>query len=179
MSLYASPTRSQEPPQQTPTGQSRPSTGWLEAIIVFAAMTLTAVAVPAVFKDLAWLPPVLVSAGVIVIVGAICRSAPVLRSSGTAVIAQCVAGLIAVFVVCAEGSLLLGFIPTGESFGMVIDRLSEGMNDLYGTAPPAASTPGFTAMLTIAFTLITILIDGLVSDLRAPKVGGVLLLVLW
>jgi transglutaminase-like putative cysteine protease len=179
MSLDASPTRSQEPPQQTPTGQSRPSTGWLEAIIVFAAMTLTAVAVSAVFKDLAWLPPVLVSAGVIVIVGAIFRSVPVLRSSGTAVIAQCVAGLIAVFVVCAQGSLLLGFIPTGESFGMVIDRLSEGMNDLYGTAPPAASTPGFTAMLTIAFTLITILIDGLVSDLRAPKVGGVLLLVLW
>jgi transglutaminase-like putative cysteine protease len=183
MSLDASPTRSQEPPQQAPaptsTDQSRPSTGWLEAIIVFAAMTLTAVAVSAVFKDLAWLPPVLVSAGVIVIVGAIFRSVPVLRSSGTAVIAQCVAGLIAVFVVCAEGSLLLGFIPTGESFGMVIDRLSEGMNDLYGTAPPAASTPGFTAMLTIAFTLITILIDGLVSDLRAPKVGGVLLLVLW
>ena len=179
MSLDASPTRSQEPPQQTSTGQSRPSTGWLEAIIVFAAMTLTAVAVSAVFKDLAWLPPVLVSAGVIVIVGAIFRSVPVLRSSGTAVIAQCVAGLIAVFVVCAQGSLLLGFIPTGESFGMVIDRLSEGMNDLYGTAPPAASTPGFTAMLTIAFTLITILIDGLVSDLRAPKVGGVLLLVLW
>src|SRR5699024_7895604 len=103
----------------------------------------------------------------------------VLRSSGTAVIAQCVAGLIAVFVVCAEGSLLLGFIPTGETFGMVIDRLSEGMNDLYGTAPPAASTPGFTAMLTIAFTLITILIDGVVSGLSASKVGGVLLLGLW
>src|SRR5699024_7485325 len=63
MSLDASPTRSQEPPQQTPTGQSRPSTGWLEAIIVFAAMTLTAVAVSAVFKDLAWLLPVLVSSG--------------------------------------------------------------------------------------------------------------------
>src|SRR5699024_11742737 len=78
MSLAASPTRSQEPPQQAPaptsTDQSRPSTGWLEAIIVFAAMTLTAVAVSAVFKDLAWLPPVLVSAGVIVIVGAIFRS---------------------------------------------------------------------------------------------------------
>src|SRR5699024_2021081 len=144
-----------------------------------AAMTLTAVAVSAVFKDLAWLPPVLVSAGVIVIVGAIFRSVPVLRSSGTAVIAQCVAGLIAVFVVCAEGSLLLGVIPTGASFGMVIDRLSEGTNDRDGTAPPAARTPGFPATLTIALTLLPGLIGGLVSHRRAPKVGGLLLLVLW
>ncbi|WP_210602443.1 transglutaminaseTgpA domain-containing protein [Brevibacterium oceani] len=161
------------------TQDTRPPTGWLEAGIVFAAMVLTAVAISAVFSDFAWLPPVLVASAVIVVVGAVFRSIPALRSSGTAVIAQCVAGLIAVFAICAKGSLILGFIPTGESFGMVIDRLSDGVSDLYATAPPAASTPGFTAMLTIAFTLITILIDGLVSDLRAPKVGGVLLLVLW
>nr|WP_253720094.1 DUF3488 and transglutaminase-like domain-containing protein [Brevibacterium renqingii] len=181
MSLDASPAPSQEPPARDSASahDSRPATGWLEAIIVFAAMTLTAVAISAVFKDLAWLAPVLVAVGLVVLVGAVFRSVPVLRSSGTAVIAQCVASLIAVFVVCAKGSLLLGFIPTGESFGTVIDLLSQGVNDLYATAPPAASTPGFTAMLTIAFTLITILIDGLVSDLRAPKVGGVLLLVLW
>lgn len=161
------------------TGDERPSTGWLEAIVVFVAMALTAVAVSAVFKDFAWVSPVLVAVAVVVIVGAIFRTVPALRSTGTAVIAQCVAGLIAVFIVCAGDSLLLGFIPTGESFGTVIDLLSEGVSDLYATAPPAASTPGFIAMLTIAFTLITILIDGLVSDLRAPKVGGVLLLVLW
>src|SRR5699024_2926645 len=117
----------------------------LEAVIVFAAMVLTAVAVSAVFSDFAWLPPVLVAVGIVVIVGAVFRSIPVLRSSGTAVIAQCVAGLIAVFVVCAQGTLLLGFIPTGGSFGAVIDQLSAGVNDLYATAPPAASTPGFTA----------------------------------
>lgn len=189
MSLDAPPTRSHgdstaEPPSQSAsdavtTNDSRPPTGWLEAIIVFAAMTLTAVAVSAVFKDFAWLAPVLVSVGLVVLVGAVFRSVPVLRSSGTAVIAQCAAGLVAVFVVCAKGTLLLGFIPTGSSFGKVIDQLSAGVSDLYATAPPAASTPGFTAMLTIAFTLITILIDGLVADLRAPKVGGVLLLVLW
>ncbi|WP_432788926.1 DUF3488 and transglutaminase-like domain-containing protein [Brevibacterium sp. K11IcPPYGO002] len=161
------------------TSDERPSTGWLEAIVVFVAMALTALAVSAVFRDLAWLPPVLVAVAVVVIVGAVFRTVPALRSTGTAVIAQCVAGLIAVFVVCAGDSLLLGFIPTGGSFGAVIDLLSEGVSDLYATAPPAASTPGFIAMLTIAFTLITILIDGLVSDLRAPKVGGVLLLVLW
>ncbi|MGO3023965.1 MAG: transglutaminaseTgpA domain-containing protein, partial [Brevibacterium sp.] len=161
------------------TSDERPSTGWLEAIVVFVAMTLTAFAVSAVFRDFAWLPPVLVAVAVVVIVGAVFRTVPTLRSTGTAVIAQCVAGLIAVFVVCAGDSLLLGFIPTGGSFGAVIDLLSEGVSDLYATAPPAATTPGFIAMLTIAFTLITILIDGLVSDLRAPKVGGVLLLVLW
>ncbi|WP_152348842.1 transglutaminaseTgpA domain-containing protein [Brevibacterium sp. CFH 10365] len=188
MSLDTPPTRprgaASEPPAQgrsapVSTGDERPGTGWLEAIVVFVAMTLTAVAVSAVFKDFAWLPPVLVAVAVVVIIGAVFRTIPVLRSSGTAVIAQCVAGLIAVFVVCAGNSLLLGFIPTGESFGTIVDLLSEGVSDLYATAPPAASTPGFIAMLTIAFTLITILIDGLVSDLRAPKVGGVLLLVLW
>jgi transglutaminase-like putative cysteine protease len=175
-----SPEPSNQSPAEAASGSdSRPSTGWFEAIIVFAAMTLAAVAVSAVFKDFAWLPPVLISSGLVIVVGAVFRSVPALRASGTAVIAQCVAGLIAVFVVCAQGTLVLGFVPTGKSFGMVIDALSAGVNDLYATAPPAASTPGFTAMLTIAFTLITILIDGLVSDLRAPKVGGVLLLVLW
>ncbi len=74
--------------------------------------------------------------------------------------------------------MLFGVIPTGDSFVAVIDLLSSGVSDLYASTPPAANT-GFTAMLTIAFTLITILIDGLVSDLRAPKVSGVLLLVLW
>lgn len=188
MSLYTPDTRPRGadsgPPEQdysapVSTSDERPSTGWLEAIVVFVSMALTAVAVSAVFKDFAWLSPVLISVAVVVIVGAVFRTVPVLRSTGTAVIAQCVAGLLAVFVVCAGDSLLLGFIPTGASFGTVIDLLSEGVSDLYATAPPAASTPGFIAMLTIAFTLITILIDGLVSDLRAPKVGGVLLLVLW
>ena len=182
MSLYTPDTRPRgadfEPPAQdysapVSTNDERPSTGWLEAIVVFVAMALTAVAVSAVFKDFAWLSPVLISVAVVVIVGAVFRTVPALRSTGTAVIAQCVAGLITVFVVCAGDSLLLGFIPTGEAFGAVIDLLSEGVSDLYATAPPAASTPGFIAMLTIAFTLITILIDGLVSDLRAPKVGEI------
>src|SRR5699024_12727797 len=128
MSLDASPTRSQEPPQQAPaptsTDQSRPAMGWLEAIIVFAAMTLTAVAVSAVFKDLAWLPPVLVSAGVIGIVGAIFRRVPVLRTSGTAVIAQSAAGLIAVCGVGAEDSVLLGVIRRGDSFRRAMGRPS-------------------------------------------------------
>src|SRR5699024_10603225 len=95
------------------------------------------------------------------------------------VIAQCVAGLIAVFVVCAQGALLLGFIPTGESLRMVIDRRSEGVNDLYGTAPPAASTPGLTRQQTSALTLRTIHLHRLGPDRRQPRGGGVLLRVLW
>lgn len=152
---------------------------WLEACAVFVAMLLTAVALSAVFSDFAWLPSVTISIFLIVVVGAVFRSVPVLRATGAAVIAQCIVGLITVLVLCAPSTLLLGFIPTGSSFTTVIDLLSSGVSDLYASTPPAASTPGFTGMLTIAFTLITILIDGLVSDLKAPKVSGVLLLVLW
>ncbi|WP_413334709.1 transglutaminaseTgpA domain-containing protein [Brevibacterium sp. GP-SGM9] len=162
-----------------PAAAVNQGSGWPEAVTVFVAMVLAAVALSAVFSDFAWLPPVLVSIALIVIVGLIFRSVPVLRASGTAVIAQCVVGVIAVFVLCAPDTLMLGIIPSGSSFTTVIDLLSSGVSDLYATTPPAASTPGFTAMLTIAFTLITILIDGLVSDLKAPKVSGVLLLVLW
>ncbi|AZL06147.1 transglutaminase [Brevibacterium aurantiacum] len=151
----------------------------LEACTVFVAMVLAAVGLSAVFSDFAWLPPVLISIFLIVIVGAIFRSIPVLRATGAAVIAQCLVGLIAVLVLCAPSTLILGVIPTGSSFTSVIDLLSSGVSDLYATVPPAPSTPGFTTMLTIAFTLITILIDGLVCDLKAPKVSGVLLLVLW
>ncbi|WP_231441369.1 transglutaminaseTgpA domain-containing protein [Brevibacterium zhoupengii] len=151
----------------------------LEACSVFVAMVLAAVGLSAVFSDFAWLPSVLISILLIVIVGAIFRSVPVLRATGAAVIAQCLVGLIAVLVLCAPGTLILGIVPTGSSFTSVIDLLSSGVSDLYATVPPAPSTPGFTTMLTIAFTLITILIDGLVCDLKAPKVSGVLLLVLW
>lgn len=152
---------------------------WLESAAVFSAMLLSAIALSAAFSDFDWLAPVLISVVLVVLVGTIFRSVPVLRASGTAVIAQCVVGLIAVIVLCAPSTLFLGFVPSPSSFTAVIDLLSEGVADLYATTPPAASTPGFTAMLAIAFTLITILIDGLVSDLKAPKVSGVLLLVLW
>ncbi|SMX75892.1 MULTISPECIES: transglutaminaseTgpA domain-containing protein [unclassified Brevibacterium] len=165
-----------------PDTQDRPersSPAWLEAGAVFVAMVLAAIGLSAVFSDFAWLPSVLISILLIVVVGAIFRSVPVLRATGAAVIAQCVVGVIAVLLLCAPSTLLLGVVPTGASFTTVIDLLSSGVSDLYATTPPAPSTPGFTTMLTIAFTLITILIDGLVSDLRAPKVSGVLLLVLW
>ncbi len=152
---------------------------WLEAGAVLVAMSLTAFGLSAVFADLKWLPPVLLAVFLIVAVGALFRGIPVLRASGTAVVAQCVVGLLAVLVLCVPQTLLLGFVLTGSSFVAVIELLSTGVSDLYATTPPAPSTPGFTAMLVIAFTLITILIDGLVADLRAPKVSGVLLLVLW
>ncbi|RBP61920.1 transglutaminase-like putative cysteine protease [Brevibacterium sanguinis] len=152
---------------------------WLEAVAVFAAMSLTAVGLSAVFADYDWLPPVLLAVFLVVAVGAVFRGVPALRASGTAVIAQCVVGLLAVLVLCVPSTLALGVVPTGRSFIGVIDLLSTGVSDLYATTPPAPSTPGFTGMLVIAFTLITILIDGLVADLRAPKVSGVLLLVLW
>ncbi|GAA1626454.1 MULTISPECIES: DUF3488 and transglutaminase-like domain-containing protein [Brevibacterium] len=155
------------------------SSTWLESLSVFVAMVLTAIGLSAVFSDFDWLLPVLVAVFLIVLVGAVFRSIPGLKATGTAVIAQCIVGVIAVLVLCAPDTLLAGIIPTGESFVAVIDLLSAGVSDLYASTPPAESTPGFTAMLTIAFTLITILIDGLVSDLGAPKVSGVLLLVLW
>ncbi|MBM6592345.1 DUF3488 and transglutaminase-like domain-containing protein [Brevibacterium sp. RIT 803] len=164
---------------ETSESSDRHSPAWLEACAVFVAMVLAAIGLSAVFSDFAWLPSVLISILLIVLVGAIFRSVPVLRATGAAVIAQCVVGLIAVLVLCAPSTLILGVVPTGSSFTTVIDLLSSGVSDLYATTPPAPSTPGFTTMLTIAFTLITILIDGLVSDLRAPKVSGVLLLVLW
>ncbi|GAA0036058.1 hypothetical protein JCM18882A_14750 [Brevibacterium metallidurans] len=160
------------------TAETRAST-WLESLSVLLAMVLTAIGLSAVFADFDWLPSVLIAVVLIVAVGAVFRSIGGLRSTGTAVIAQCIVGVIAVLVLCAPQTLLFGVIPTGSSFVAVMDLLSSGVSDLYSSTPPAASTPGFTAMLTIAFTLITILIDGLVSDLRAPKVSGVLLLVLW
>lgn len=163
----------------TSESPDRHSPAWLEACAVFVAMVLAAIGLSAVFSDFAWLPSVLISILLIVVVGAIFRSVPVLRATGAAVIAQCIVGLIAVLVLCTPSTLILGVVPTGSSFTTVIDLLSSGVSDLYATTPPAPSTPGFTTMLTIAFTLITILIDGLVSDLRAPKVSGVLLLVLW
>lgn len=161
------------------TGAVNQAPVWLEACAVFVAMILAAVGLSAVFSDFAWLPSVVISILVIVIVGAVFRSIPTLRASGAAVIAQCIVGLVSILVLCAPETLMLGFIPSGSSFTAVIDLLSAGVSDLYTTTPPAPSTPGFTTVLTIAFTLITILIDGLVSDLKAPKVSGVLLLVLW
>jgi transglutaminase-like putative cysteine protease len=94
------------------------------------------------------------------------------------VLGQCLVGVVGALYLCVPSAMPFG-LPTPVAFGELFSLLGQGVDDIYSTIAPAPSTPGFTAILVVGIGLITILIDGLVSDLRAPKMGGILLLLIW
>lgn len=161
-----------------------PSTGHappvlLPGLVVLVAMLLAATSMSAVFTDTAWLVQVIVMVAIVVLTGVLFRAVPALRASGLTVIAQFVVAVLAAVYLCVPGTLAAGVLPTGSSFGALFGELATGIDDIYRTTAPAESTPGFRTILTVGFGLITMLIDGLVSDIRAPKVAGILLLLVY
>lgn len=161
------------------TAGDAPETPWPGAGITAAAMLLAAVAVSAVFSDWLWFAHVAAIVLAVTVSGALLRSIPLVRHTGSAVLGQIVVALVAAAGLAAQETAIAGFIPTPASPGEVAGLLAQGIDDVYTTTPPAESTPGFRAILIVGFGLITILVDGLVEDLRAPKVAGILLLLVY
>lgn len=151
----------------------------LPSVIVFVAMALTALSLTAVFADTTWLFQVLAMVTIVLVTGLLFRAVPALRATGMTVIAQFLVAVLAAVYLCVPETLAAGVIPTGSSFSQLLSQLATGIDDIYQTTAPAASTPGFRTILTVGFGLITMLIDGLVTDLRAPKVAGILLLLVY
>jgi transglutaminase-like putative cysteine protease len=166
---------------RAPSTAAAPRAGgvWLPALIVFVAMLLTAVSLTAVFSDTAWFVEVMVMVTLVLVTGALFRSIPALRASGMTVAAQLVVAVLAAVYLCVPHTLAGGVLPTGASLVELFAQLATGIDDIYRTTAPAPSTPGFRAILTAGFGLITMLIDGLVTDIRAPKVAGILLLLVY
>ncbi|GAA4285263.1 DUF3488 and transglutaminase-like domain-containing protein [Brevibacterium daeguense] len=152
---------------------------WLPSLIVYVAMLLTAVSLTAVFSDTEWFVQVIVMITLVVVTGALFRSVPVLRASGMTVAAQFVVAALAAVYLGVPHTLAGGVLPTGASFTELFAQLANGIDDIYQTTAPAPSTPGFRTILTAGFGLITMLVDGLVTDIRAPKVAGILLLLVY
>ncbi|HLS32982.1 MAG TPA: DUF3488 and transglutaminase-like domain-containing protein, partial [Brevibacterium sp.] len=142
------------------------------------AMALAAYSVSAIFADWTWFAPTLVMIVLVVGSGAALRAIPVIRATGSAVLGQCVLAVLAALYLCVPSAMPFG-VPSPGAFAELFAVLGSGIDDIYATTAPAPSTPGFTAILVVGIGLITILIDGLVSDLRAPKMGGILLLLIW
>lgn len=182
--MSAAPTRTSTPPSPAMAGASggaaaRSDTApWLSAICTALAMMLAAYSVSAIFADWAWLAPTVVMIVVVVGSGALLRAVPVVRATGSAVLVQCVLAVLAALYLCVPSAMPFG-VPSPGAFAELFSLLGSGIDDIYATTAPAPSTPGFTAILVVGIGLITILIDGLVSDLRAPKIGGILLLLIW
>lgn len=169
--MTAAPTAAETAPRTPPI--------LLPALLVLLAMTLAAVSMTAVFTDTVWLVQVLAMTAVVLLTGAVFRAVPALRATGMTVIAQFVVAALAAVYLCVPETLTAGVVPSGSSFGQLFAQLSSGIDDIYSTTAPAQSTPGFRTILTVGFGLITMLIDGLVSDIRAPKVAGILLLLVY
>ncbi|GAB3060549.1 transglutaminase TgpA family protein [Sediminivirga luteola] len=154
----------------------RPLAGSLATAV---SLVLAAFALQAAFADLRWMPPVLGAALLVLAVGAVFRAVPALRRTGLAVVAQTIAGVLGVAALASPATAIGGVLPTPASFPGVLDALNSGIDDLYATQAPAASTSGLTALIMALFALVAVLIDGLVSDLHAPKPAGLLLLVIY
>jgi hypothetical protein len=181
---------STQTPPRTTAGASAPTTGppahaqdaepspWVLAGCTTAAMLLAALSLSAVFADWSWLVPTAVMIVVIAVAGALLRSVSAIRATGSAVLVQfLLAGVLSLYL-AVPAAMPFG-VPTPAAVMELFGQLGQGVDDIYATTAPAPSTPGFTAILVVGFGLITILVDGLVSDLRAPKVGGILLLLVW
>lgn len=149
---------------------------WTLAACVFLAVLLTAVSSSAIFTQMTWLAPLAVVVAVIVLAGALFRSLPRWGGSGFAVLVQFIIGAWAVLIVTVPNALVLGFLPTPGAFADLFALMGQGIQDIYSTTAPTPPTGGLSALLAVGFALLTMLIDGLVSDLRVPKVAGVLLL---
>ena len=160
------------------TGDTETVAPWVPAIATAVAMVLAAVSVSAVFADWTWFTPTVVMVLLVVVSGALLRAVPAIRATGSAVLGQCLVGVIGALYLCVPSAMPFG-LPTPAAFGELFSLLGQGVDDIYSTIAPAPSTPGFTAILVVGIGLITILIDGLVSDLRAPKMSGILLLLIW
>lgn len=141
-------------------------------------MVLATLSISAVFADWTWWIPTLIMILLVVGSGALLRSVPVIRATGSAVLVQCALAVIAALYLCVPAAMPFG-VPTLNTVTELFSVLGDGVSDVYATTAPAQSTPGFTAILVVGIGLITILVDGLVSDLRSPKVGGILLLLIW
>lgn len=183
--MSAGPTTAPAPPSPTADGSPQSGVGarhdtapWLPAVCTALAMMLAAYSVSAIFADWAWLPPTLVMIALVVISGALLRAIPAIRATGSAVLGQCILAVIAALYLCVPSAMPFG-VPSPGAFAELFSVLGSGIDDIYATTAPAPSTPGFTAILVVGIGLITILIDGLVADLRAPKIGGILLLLIW
>lgn len=183
--MSAGPTTAPAPPSPTADGSPQSGVGarhdtapWLPAVCTALAMMLAAYSVSAIFADWAWLPPTLVMIALVVVSGALLRAIPAIRATGSAVLGQCILAVIAALYLCVPSAMPFG-VPSPGAFAELFSVLGSGIDDIYATTAPAPSTPGFTAILVVGIGLITILIDGLVADLRAPKIGGILLLLIW
>lgn len=183
--MSAGPTTAPAPPSPRTDGSPQSGVGarhdtapWLPAVCTALAMMLAAYSVSAIFADWAWLPPTLVMIALVVISGALLRAIPAIRATGSAVLGQCILAVIAALYLCVPSAMPFG-VPSPGAFAELFSVLGSGIDDIYATTAPAPSTPGFTAILVVGIGLITILIDGLVADLRAPKIGGILLLLIW
>lgn len=152
---------------------------WPLSLLVLAAMVCAAGTMSAVFADLNWLPPIILMLIIVQGIGAMFRAVPRLQASGLAVLAQTVAGLLAIIAITVPQTTIVGFLPTPSSFPALLDTLGRGIDDLYSTNAPAESTPGFSAILAVGFALVAVLTDGLVADLKAPKVSGILLFLVY
>lgn len=183
--MSADPTLTAAPPSPAAGGPSssggaahHDTAPWLPAICTALAMMLASYSVSAIFADWAWLAPTLIMIVLVVGSGALLRAIPVVRATGSAVLVQCVLAVIAALYLCVPSAMPFG-VPSPGAFAELFSALGSGIDDIYATTAPAPSTPGFTAILVVGIGLITILIDGLVADLRAPKIGGILLLLIW
>lgn len=175
---HPSPSRTDAQPAPGASLDRTDAAPWVPAIATGLAMVLATLSVSAVFADWTWWTPTLVMILLIVGSGALLRAVPVIRATGSAVLVQCVLAVVAALYLCVPSAMPIG-VPSPAAFGELFSTLGNGVNDIYATTAPAQSTPGFTAILVVGIGLITILVDGLVSDLRSPKVGGILLLLIW
>ncbi|WGW13301.1 DUF3488 and transglutaminase-like domain-containing protein [Saxibacter everestensis] len=170
-----SPAASDAPEAGTPGETSAAALSLLAGLAVLA----TSMSFGALFDDLRWLPPIAATIVTVTLAGAAFRAIPALLHTGLAVLVQVVAGGLSIIAIAVPESAVLGFLPTTSTGTALWSVLESGVQGIYQTTSPAASTTGFTTLLAIGAIVITVVVDGLSSDIRAAKVAGIPLLLMY
>jgi hypothetical protein len=145
-------------------------------VVTITSLTVVACIIP-LYADLSWLPAALVMVFLVAALGAVARAIalpipliPLLQVVGVAV---------ATTVMVSREEAWGGWFPTEASWGVVRDLARTGLLDADAFSAPVPVLPGLVLLGVVSAGIIAMALDTLIVSVRAPLIGGLVVLGLY
>ncbi|AZI57660.1 transglutaminase domain-containing protein [Nakamurella antarctica] len=165
--------RAKKPPHSRSTSDSAyPLIGLLGALTVVAgASPLTTT-----LKGSSWVPAVLQVVALVWLIGFGCR---LLRLPSPVVLGVQILGVITSLTSLFTDSGSWGLIPNSRVLAEAQELIRGAWSQIQNSAPPAESTPQLGFLIAITLALVALVVDFLVTELQAPALVALPLLVMY
>lgn len=149
------------------------------SLVVALAVMVSAWPLRTLFDEATWAGPLLMTVLAVAVAGAVARrlARPPRYARAVVVLIQAAVLVVALCLVFAEGTALLGVVPTPESVGLAADLYADAVESITGNPPPAPATPGVTFVFTAGFGAIAVVADAAGVTFGRPLLAAVPLLV--